>query len=85
VRVLRSRIADLTADGSDSVAATLFDTPRSVKLTSSAAWISLVVPRSRYAVKTSSRSGHVTVQDLVVDPRARRHLELTAEGDISLT
>jgi hypothetical protein len=85
VRVLRSAIPDLTAVGDDSVAVTLLAVPRRVRLESTAAWVSLVLPRARYALTTRSTTGHVTVRDVVVDMRSPRTVALTAHGDISIT
>ena len=85
VRVLRSRIDDLTATGDDSVAITLLAVPDRVRLESTASWVAVVVPRSRYAVTTRTSTGHVTIADVVVDKRSRRSITLTADGDISLT
>jgi hypothetical protein len=85
VRVLRSRVPELTAVGDDSVAVTLLAVPRTVRLESTAAWVSLVVPRSTYALTTRTATGHVTIEHVVVDRRSPRTLSLIANGDISIT
>jgi hypothetical protein len=85
VRVLRSKVPDLTAVGDDSVAVTLLAVPSRVRLESTAAWVSLVVPRARYALTTRTATGHVTIAGIDVDARSPRSLSLTASGDISVT
>jgi hypothetical protein len=85
VRVLRSRVPELVAVGEDSVAVTLLGIPSRVRLESTAAWVSLVVPRARYALTTRTATGHVTIEDVVVDQSSSRSISLTANGDISIT
>ena len=58
--------------------------PDHVQLTSDSSSLTLAVPRASYAVTAHSGTGSVDLNGIVIDDRAPRSLDLSANGNISV-